>query len=74
MSKSENSLYVRNNSGSPIIIILYVNDLVIGVEKLVDMNNVKTLRSGKFEMTDMKELHYFLGIEVIQTLANIMIS
>ena len=25
-------------------------------------------------MTDMKELHYFLGIEVIRTLAGIMIS
>ena len=74
MSKSDNSLYVRSDSESPIVIILYVDDLVIGGEHLVDINKVKSLLSNKFEMTDMKELHYFLGIEVIRTPAGIMIS
>ena len=74
MSKSDNSLYIRSDSASPLVIILYVDDLVIGGEHLVDINKVKTLLSDKFEMTDMKELHYFLGIEVIWTPAGIMIS
>ena len=74
MSKFDNSLYVITNSGSPIVIILYVDDLVIGGEHLVDINKVKSLLSSKFEMTDMKELHYFLGIEVIRTPTDIMIS
>ena len=65
MSKSNNCLYVRRDSGSLIVIILYVDDLVIGGEHLVDINKVKSLLSNKFEMTDMKELHYFLGIEVL---------
>ena len=73
MSKSDNSLYVRSDSESSIVIILYVDDLVIGGEHLIDINKVKSLLSNKFEMTDMKELHYFLGIEVIRTLAGIMI-
>ena len=73
MSKSDNSLYVRSDS-SPIVIILYVDDLVIGGEHLVDINKVQSLLSSKFEMTDMKELHYFLGIKVIRTPAGIMIS
>ena len=51
-----------------------MDDLVIGVEHLVDINKVKSLLSSKFEMTDMKELHYFLHIEVIRTPAGIMIS
>ena len=74
MSKSDNSLYVRSNSKSPIIIILYVDDLVIEGEHLIDINKVKSLLSNKFEMTDMKELHYFLGIEVIWTPVGLMIS
>ena len=73
MSKSDNSLYVRSDS-SPIVIILYVNDLVIGAEHLVDINKVKSLLSSKFEMIDMKELYYFLGIEVFRTPADLMIS
>ena len=64
MSKSDNSLYVRSNS-SLIFIILYVDDLVIGGEHLVNINKVKSLLSRKFEMTDMKELHYFLGIVML---------
>ena len=74
MSKSDNSLYIRSDSTSSIVIILYVDDLVIGGENLVEINKVKSLLSDKFEMTDMKELHYFLGIEVIRTPAGIIIS
>ena len=74
MSKSDNSLYIRSGSESSIVIILYVDDLVIEGEHLIEINKVKPLLSDKFEMTDMKELHYFLGIEVIWTPAGIMIS
>ena len=74
MSKSDNSLYIRSSSESPIVIILYVDDLVIGGEHLININKVKSLLSDNFEMTNMKELHYFLGIEVIRTPAGIMIS
>ena len=74
MSKSDNSLYVRSDSKSPIVIILYADDMVIGGEHLVDINKVKPLFSNKFEMMDMKELHYILGIEVIWTPIGIMIS
>ena len=74
MSKSDNSLYIRRDSENPIVIILYVDDLVIKEENLVDINKVKSLLFGKFEMTDMKELHYFIGIDVIQTPYNIMTS
>ena len=74
ISKSNNSLYVRSDSRSLIFIILYVDGLVIGGEHLVDINKVKSLLSNKFEMMDLKELHYFLGIEVIRTTCDIMIS
>ena len=73
MSKSDNSLYIRSDSASPIVIILYVDDLIIGGEHFVEINRVKSLLSDKFEVTDMKELHYFLGIKVIQTPDGIMI-
>ena len=46
----------------------------LGVSISLTSINVKFLLSNKFEMTDMMELHYFLGIEVIETLAGIMVS
>ena len=74
MSKLNNSLYIQSNSESLIVIILYVGDLIIGGEHLVHINKVKSLLSRKFEMTNMKELHYFLGVEVILTTTGVMIS
>ena len=74
MSKSDNSLYIRSQSGNPLVNILYVDDLVIGGKNLADINNVKSLLSGKFEMKDMHDLHYFLGIKVIRTPVGTLIS
>ena len=74
MSKSDPSLYIRNESDSPIVIILYVDDLVIGGQDLVEINQVKSFLSDIFDMKDLHELHYFLGIEVIRTPVGTMIS
>ena len=45
-------LYIQNNKTSPVFIILYVNDLVISREYIVDFNKVKMLFSCKSEMKD----------------------
>ena len=74
MSKFDNLLFIRSNSSGLIFIIIYVDDLVIGGEHLTDINKVKMLFSGKFEMKDISELHYFLGIKVIRTGNDIMVS
>ena len=58
MSKSDNSLYIQNESYSPIVIIMYVDDLVIGGKELAEINKVKSSLSSRFKMKDMHELHY----------------
>ena len=65
MSKSDNSLHIRNNPKSPIFLILYVDDVVIGGESLTAAQKIKKVLLEKFEMKDLNDLHYFLGIEVI---------
>ena len=51
-----------------------MDDLVIRGKDLAEINNVKSLLSDRFEMKDLHEPHYFLGIEVIRTPSKIMIS
>ena len=58
MLKSNKSLYLRRNTKSWIFIMLYMNDLLIGGEKLVYINKVKCLFFGKFKIKDMNELNY----------------
>ena len=74
MSKSDNSLYIRNNPKSPVFFILYVDDLVIGGESLTETQKIKKLLLEEFEMKDLNNLHYFLGIEVIQTPKGFLLS
>ena len=68
------NVQIRHESDSPIVIILYVDDLVIGGKDLGEINTVKTLLFGIFKMKDLHKLHYFLGIEVIRTRVRTLIS
>ena len=65
-SLSESTLYVKAYNFDMVIFSLYVNDL------LVIENNAKLIEKFKkdmtdvFEMTDLGEIAYFLGMEVKQ--------
>jgi len=48
-----------------VIIVIYVDDLIITGDSDVDISDVKKFLKQKFEMKDLGELCYFLGIEVI---------
>ena len=74
MSKFDNSLFIRSDSRGLVFIIIYVDDLVIRGEHLTNISHIKKLLSIRFKLKDMKELHYFLGIEVIQIPNGIMLS
>ena len=74
MSKYDNFLFIRSDSRGQLYIIIYVDDLVIGGEHITSIDHIKKLLSGRFEMKGIKELHYFLGIEVIWTPNGTMMS
>ena len=57
-----------------LFILLYVDDLVFGRENLAPIQKTKMLLSSKFEMKDLGELHYFLGIKVIHTLDGLLLT
>jgi hypothetical protein len=59
------SLYVKNTNHGIIFIVIYVDDLIIIGDNDADISNLKKLLKQKFEMKDLGELRYFLGIEVI---------
>ncbi len=48
-----------------VIIVIYVDDLIITRNSDVDIFDLKKLLKQKFEMKDLEELCYFLGIEII---------
>jgi hypothetical protein len=54
--------------------LLYVDDLIITGADLDEINRVKRELAASFNMKDLGDLHYFLGIEVICTPKGILIS
>ncbi len=50
-----------------VVIVIYVDDLIIIRDSDADISNLKKLLKQKFEMKDLGELCYFLGIEVIKS-------
>ncbi len=48
-----------------VVIVIYVDDLIVAKDCDTYIFNLKKVLKQKFEMKDLGELHYFLGIEVI---------
>jgi hypothetical protein len=62
---------VKKTDHGIVIIVIYVDDLIITRNSDVDIFDLKKLLKQKFEMKDLGKLHYFFGIEVIQSLKGI---
>ena len=60
-SEVDPNLYYIVIGEEPLILVLYVDDLVItGVERLIE--NYKRNLASEFEMKDIGFMHYFLGL------------
>eukprot|EP00253_Pinus_taeda_P003619 PITA_03619 len=69
-SEADANLY---HEGKPLIIVLYVNDLILtGDDQLIQ--SCKEDLAREFEMKDMGLMHYFLGMEVWQKGGEVFVS
>eukprot|EP00253_Pinus_taeda_P031691 PITA_31691 len=64
---SDNNVYTKKVGKSLIILIIYVYDLILTSSDANLINDVKSSLKKKFEMTNLGHLHYFLGLQVLQT-------
>jgi hypothetical protein len=72
-SKVDSNLYFKVMNDEPIILPLYVDDLFLtGEEKLITYCKKKLV--AEFEMKYLGLMHYFLGLEVWQSLEKIFLN
>eukprot|EP00253_Pinus_taeda_P013053 PITA_13053 len=64
---SDNTVYTKKVGKSLIILIVYVDDLILTGSDPNLINHVKSGLKKKFEMIDLGHLHYFLGLQVLQS-------
>ncbi|EKD00935.1 hypothetical protein A1Q2_04808 [Trichosporon asahii var. asahii CBS 8904] len=62
---SDHSIYVRTDAARGLIIVgVYVDDLTIVAEQLATIDEFKQEMSARFEMKDLGELSFILGLQV----------
>ena len=62
---SDPCLYV-STEGELFVIAVYVDDIVLAGRSDRKMSEVKKALATRFDVKDMGELHYFLGVKIIQ--------
>ena len=67
-------VFIMNGKNDIIIIVLYVDDLIITSSNDGLIYETKMKLSAQFEMKDLGELKYFLGIEVVKCPHGLMLS
>lgn len=73
-SKTDYSLFTRENEKGFIAILVYVDDLIITGSSMDMISQAKEYLKGHFNMKHMGELRYFLGIEADRSDAGIFMS
>jgi hypothetical protein len=69
-SQGHHFLYVKQTGDYLLIVIIYVDDLIILASNVSILKWLKSRLEDEFEMSDLGELHYCLGVEFERDRAN----
>jgi len=72
-SKADSNLYFKVMNDEPMILLLYVDDLFLTREENI-ITECKKKLTLEFEMKDLGLMHYFLGLEVWESLERIFLN
>lgn len=64
---SDHTVYIQRQEGDLLILVLYVDDLILTGSSSSMIRSVQRALMEQFEMTDLGLLHFFLGLQVIQS-------
>jgi len=65
-SQSDPCIYASQSDGL-FVLGVYVDDIIIAGKSLKNIAEVKSTPGKRFEVKDLEELHYFLGVNVQQS-------
>ncbi|GJT08802.1 putative ribonuclease H-like domain-containing protein [Tanacetum coccineum] len=72
--KIDKILFIKRNKGDILLVQVYVDDIIFGSTKKELCNAFEKLMHEKFQMRSMRELTFFLGLQVQQKKDGIFIS
>ena len=66
--------FKQSNDGRMTILIVYVNDIILTRDNTGEVERLKKVLATEFEVKDLGQMQYFLGIEVTKSKKGISIS
>ena len=72
--QSDPNVYTKKVGNRLIVLVLYVNDLILASSDPNLSTHVESNLKQNFEMSVFGHLHYFLGLQVLQTKEGIFLS
>lgn len=74
-SQGDHTLFFKHlQRGKLIVLLVYVDDIIVTGNDLVERQLLKEKLFAEFEMKDIEKFKYFLGIEVAYSKLGIFIS
>ena len=73
-SNSYHTLFIKHKEGKVTALIVYVDDMVLIGDDPCEMKALQEYLATKFEMKDLGQLKYFLGIEVARSKHGVLLS
>uniref|UniRef100_A0A6N2MRA1 Integrase catalytic domain-containing protein n=1 Tax=Salix viminalis TaxID=40686 RepID=A0A6N2MRA1_SALVM len=71
---SDHTLFIKHKEGKVTTLIVYVDDMVLTGDDPEERKTLQQFLASKFEMKDLGQLKYFLGIEVSRSKTGICLS
>ena len=62
-SRTDSSMFMRHSSAGTLELLLYVDDIIVTVTQSSVITRFIRSLWNKFDMKDLDDLHYFLGME-----------
>jgi hypothetical protein len=73
-SKADTSLFYYNKNSISMFILVYVNDIIVASSTQEVVTALLKDLKNDFSLKDLRELHYFLGIEVNKVLDGLVLT
>lgn len=73
-SQADYSLYIKHEASQFTALLVYVDDVVLEDNSLVEIKHVKHLLNQQLRIKDLGQLRYFLGFEIARSKEDIFMN
>jgi hypothetical protein len=63
-ASADHSLFIKKTDSSFTVLLVYVDDIILAGNSLVEFQHIKSILHSTFKIKDLGQLKYFLGLEV----------